>query len=257
MKTLIYILASGRSGSTLLDKLVSAHPDINGYGEIGRLPNRLSNSPQYCGCKKPIEDCDLWRPVLLEILKEDQWSFEKWNNYLLNYLFEKNDIIVESSGNLERLKNLESKFSDSFDLKIIYLRRNPLGVVYSMSKKKRRADGKKFSLLQATLSWAVRNFQMKKYIAKSKNSTIQITYDDLCEKPNKVMSEVYSFLGVEKKNINDLNWNDKTHHTYAGNLGLRKSRSNEIRKDEKWKEGFNYLEKLLIRYTVKLFRFNY
>lgn len=67
----IYILSNGRSGSTLLDLLLGAHPEIWTLGEAQMLPWEVRwRGP--CGCGKPHADCDFWRDLLPELPLGDQ-----------------------------------------------------------------------------------------------------------------------------------------------------------------------------------------
>lgn len=64
---LIYILSSGRSGSTLLDLLLGAHPEIWTLGEAQMLPWELRENRAPCGCGQSLEECDFWQSVLARI----------------------------------------------------------------------------------------------------------------------------------------------------------------------------------------------
>jgi len=67
----IYILSNGRSGSTLLDLLLGAHPRIWTLGEAHMLPWEVRwKGP--CGCGKPHEECGFWEPLLPQLPLEDQ-----------------------------------------------------------------------------------------------------------------------------------------------------------------------------------------
>ncbi|MDM8548988.1 hypothetical protein QUF72_02875 [Desulfobacterales bacterium HSG2] len=63
---IIYIASNGRSGSTLLDLLLGAHPNIWSTGEFQNLYWELKNSKQPCGCGKHISQCDFWKPIILD-----------------------------------------------------------------------------------------------------------------------------------------------------------------------------------------------
>jgi len=63
---LVYILSNGRSGSTLLDLLLGAHPNIWTLGEAQRLPWEIKAN-SLCGCGVPISDCKFWQPILPKI----------------------------------------------------------------------------------------------------------------------------------------------------------------------------------------------
>ena len=63
----IYILSNGRSGSTLLDLLLGAHPQIWTLGEAMYLPLHLRTNRRPCGCGTPIEQCTFWKDLLPSI----------------------------------------------------------------------------------------------------------------------------------------------------------------------------------------------
>lgn len=68
-KRLIYIGGSGRSGSTLLDMLLSNHPDIQSVGEIHRLNLYARDINERCTCGESILDCSFWQKVEKEFCK--------------------------------------------------------------------------------------------------------------------------------------------------------------------------------------------
>jgi hypothetical protein len=222
-----------------------------GFGEIGRLPS-LFKKPKYCGCKKEIEKCQIWKPILHEV-KTQKWSEKKWNDYLLNFLFQKSEIIIDSSGNLSRLKQLKKESNRlGFNLKLIYLYRSPFGVIYSMSKKG-NARGEKRNFFRATLSWIIRNWQMRKYFEKVNVPKFEVSYDEFCESPDSITKGIWNFLGVSTMDFNNLNWHEIDHHAYAGNKGLRESQLTTIKRDVKWKEGLSKWEINFITVLLHLF----
>ena len=60
----IYIAGSGRSGSTLLERLMSQNNDIFGAGELKSIFNRGFKQNQLCGCKKKFHDCSIWNKII-------------------------------------------------------------------------------------------------------------------------------------------------------------------------------------------------
>ena len=70
----IYILSNGRSGSTLLDLLLGAHPEIWTLGEAQNLQWELRKGA-LCGCGLPLSQCKFWNRVLPNLaLKTDHVS---------------------------------------------------------------------------------------------------------------------------------------------------------------------------------------
>jgi len=65
---LVYIVSNGRSGSTLLDLLLGAHPDAITVGEIHILPWELKlGGVQPCACGLPVPECPFWKDVTNEV----------------------------------------------------------------------------------------------------------------------------------------------------------------------------------------------
>ena len=60
---IIYIASLGHSGSTLLDLLISGHPDVVSIGEAKNLNPRTSPTID-CACPaKRLRDCPFWKRV--------------------------------------------------------------------------------------------------------------------------------------------------------------------------------------------------
>lgn len=68
MVDLVYICSSARSGSTLLDLLIGAHPSALPVSEINRLPEHILMDSR-CTCGEPISRCGFWVPIVDELAK--------------------------------------------------------------------------------------------------------------------------------------------------------------------------------------------
>src|SRR6185312_6340404 len=60
----IYIAGDGRSGSTLLDRLIGAYPGVFSCGELGNLLQSTASSEQLCACGDRAQACGFWHEVL-------------------------------------------------------------------------------------------------------------------------------------------------------------------------------------------------
>ncbi|MGI9494021.1 MAG: sulfotransferase [Geminicoccaceae bacterium] len=63
---LVYILSTGRSGSTLLDVLLGAQPECWTLGEFQLLDIGVGRQMQ-CGCHHQLSQCDFWGPVVTRV----------------------------------------------------------------------------------------------------------------------------------------------------------------------------------------------
>ncbi|MDN5869962.1 MAG: sulfotransferase [Nitrococcus sp.] len=61
---MVYILGYGRSGSTLLERLIGAYPDVFSCGELAVLPQVIDSSIAYCACGMLPKECLFWREVI-------------------------------------------------------------------------------------------------------------------------------------------------------------------------------------------------
>jgi len=60
----LYVGGYGRSGSTLLERLLGASDAVEALGELYKIPRQFSDERTHCGCRKPVHNCSLWGDVL-------------------------------------------------------------------------------------------------------------------------------------------------------------------------------------------------
>ncbi|CAM3582425.1 sulfotransferase [Nocardioides zeicaulis] len=56
----LYIVGVGRSGSTLLERVLGAQPGWVNAGELNALFSRVARQDQRCGCGTPFSECPFW-----------------------------------------------------------------------------------------------------------------------------------------------------------------------------------------------------
>jgi len=62
--TIIYIAGYGRSGSTLLERILSSHEKIVGTGELTILLTLANNKDFLCSCGEALGKCSFWAGVI-------------------------------------------------------------------------------------------------------------------------------------------------------------------------------------------------
>jgi UDP-N-acetylglucosamine transferase subunit ALG13 len=174
--TVLYIGGAGRSGSTLLDRLLGRLPGFVSAGEVVHLWRRGLLEDQLCGCGERFSDCPHWQKV-------GQLAFDGWGNVApdpilaLQRSADRNRYIpamswpriaprrasaIEDYG--ERLSPLYAAIADAadakvvvdsskhpstafllartpgIDLRLVHLVRDPRGVAYSWSRRVRRPE---------------------------------------------------------------------------------------------------------------------
>ncbi|MEW6220231.1 MAG: sulfotransferase [Thermodesulfobacteriota bacterium] len=71
-RRLIFIASYGRSGSTLLDRLLGGSPAAVSVGELCHLWGRAGLQDQLCGCGAPFSACPFWSSVVTELFPGDR-----------------------------------------------------------------------------------------------------------------------------------------------------------------------------------------
>jgi hypothetical protein len=61
--TVLYIAGSGRSGSTLLERMLGTLPGMVNVGELVDLSRRVIGLDELCGCGEPFSACPFWVEV--------------------------------------------------------------------------------------------------------------------------------------------------------------------------------------------------
>src|SRR5215471_2861256 len=59
----IYIAGSGRSGSTMLERVLGEMPGFVNVGELIDLFRHVERHGERCGCGEPFADCPFWASV--------------------------------------------------------------------------------------------------------------------------------------------------------------------------------------------------
>ena len=60
----LYIAGSGRSGSTILEKILGNLPGFVSVGEVRYFWEYMESGNRLCGCGRPLTECDFWQRVL-------------------------------------------------------------------------------------------------------------------------------------------------------------------------------------------------
>ncbi len=225
-KKVIYIMGVGRSGSTILDILLGNGEDILSGGEINRYVVRqgiptywchIENSPTFLFWKNIGTRLRDKFPEGLEFTQLNQLSqkyeyhtgifnlgFDKkeWNRYshfvssLYETIFEniKPATLVDSSKYPYRALKLAKILP--YEVKFIYLKRDPRGVVKSFAKKGTPNASK--SWLSANLFYLLVNLlcQFVVYRLKKKHKVVEVKYEALIGQPIETLTLIQDELQI-------------------------------------------------------------
>ncbi|MFV0458923.1 MAG: sulfotransferase [Actinomycetales bacterium] len=86
----LYIAGSGRSGTTLLERVVGTAPGYEPVGELIDLARRVAAENELCGCSQSFADCPFWQAVGRRLAAQPgtRWRDPAWSPQNLDRLLE-------------------------------------------------------------------------------------------------------------------------------------------------------------------------
>ncbi len=270
---LIYILSSGRSGSTLLDLLLGAHPDVWTVGEAQQI-RAWMGAGQNCGCGEPFESCAFWRDLLptLDIddgdtpihyfrqngvqgrvlhpnrimehfagrqSRETQERIREYGERNLHYLSSVREQALKTQ---ERVTWLVDASKDPY--RLLWLEASGLFDIrvihivkdprsFVYSMTKKAGDTLKVKT-RFTTRWAIENGLMKRYTASVFGDRARtLHYEALAEWPAPNMQDLGAWLGLDYPPELVDQFRDVDNHGVSGNA--MRWGTDPIRLDEKWR----------------------
>ena len=227
----IFVGGSGRSGSTLLDRLLGQLPSVTSAGEIRDVWRGGVQENRLCGCGTPFHDCPFWSEV-------GRHAFGGWSN--VDAERAKELVTAVGFGELVRIRRpsaaddgelaellsrlyggiasasgteylVDSSKSPAYAmlltkvlpgrLRMVHLVRDARGVAYSWSKHVTRPDtpGRDVEMhrlppVSVALRWLAHNIGMESLAARAPSSRLQ--YESLLAEPASQIRRVLDELGV-------------------------------------------------------------
>src|SRR3989338_26276 len=208
---IIFILGHGRSGTTLLNKVLTAHPQIHfinwEFDDLVVFYQRQSYYDRYGVKKYEVMAKDFFRHPWINLLSFPynliDWSqvkdFHGWLDLIFNYYRQKTGksiIGVKIANNLHRVKNtianmrmIQTVLPDAYCLQIV---RDPCDIFLSFRKIR-------------VLPWFLSPYYFGWFWAKAvtniaslqqTNKYYQLKYEDLISQPEQEINKICDFLGI-------------------------------------------------------------
>lgn len=241
MNNVIYILGTGRSGSSLLDAALASHPRISSVGELMGLYASLETDPP-CADGHALTESPYWRRVVAIARGQrssqrryfngirfpfiaKRWAptfyrkvvraFEAANQTVWGLIVNPDgvDFTIDCSKVYWRLQFL-TEVIPADRLYVIFLVRDGKSVVDSEVRKGR-------TFLRGIMKWWVHNRGALRVMQElSPDRCILVRHEDLLEEPEQVLRDVCALLGIdfEERMLNP-SWNN--HFGFSGNRKVR------------------------------------
>jgi glycosyltransferase involved in cell wall biosynthesis len=250
--TIAYIHGAGHCGSTLLNLLLNAHPEVIGLSEIENLHkvflNRLDDP-----AIEELRNSLFWQSVFSEferrfgaplLIEENSIKLSGWPEYFglrkeaLDHLQNVNRALFESIAAISRMSVIcdASKFlcrlhmliSAGLPVKVVDLHRDGRGVMQSYLRKGNAIQDSFNRWGDSEIGYLLLSHWI------SENDILYCRYEDLARYPERELRRICSFLSLnfdhrmltEFKNTEDFG---------IGGNRMRKSKSTSIKLDDTWK----------------------
>lgn len=235
LPAIVYLGGLGRSGSTLLERLIAELPGVAGAGELVHLWQRAVLDDERCGCSRTFSRCPFWRRV-------GDAAFGGWSGndarrvlalrehvdrtrhiprlalggvgdtlphgleeYLSHY-FRLYGAIATAAGSdvvLDSSKHASLAFClrwSQLDVRVVHVIRDSRAVAYSWTKQVRRPETTSGELM-TRYSPARSSGQWLtdnlafELLARRGTPVLRIRYEDLTSEPAAVLTKVAHFIG--------------------------------------------------------------
>lgn len=243
----VYIIGSGRSGSTLLGRLLGGHSQALYVGEIYNYGNffaSASERPRTCSCGEALQDCPFWHQVRAELgsaetdgpldLKvREQERFEA-NNFRLFKALRKvagRSFLIDASKRFYRVQRMLA--SDKFEVTLVHLVRDPRAYGYSHLSTRDLKDAPPWVYYSRQFIWLRNNLAFwLRY--RRRPEYLHVRYEDLTRDPEGTLGRILARLGFEME-AQQLDMSRPEFHDFSGNKRTRSKRA--IKPDTRYLRG--------------------
>ncbi|MFS4455774.1 hypothetical protein ACKWB9_06580 [Maribacter sp. 2304DJ31-5] len=260
-QTIIYIMSNERSGSTLIENILTKSSQIVSVGETYLLGGYIHKvGPGFtwdwnCSCGNSLLECDFWNKIYRHLnisdpreikntkiiypKRKDKGRQKSKNdevaslmNQIYASVFETANcsIVVDSS---KKAFHGTSLYQNSpYNFKFIYLKRDLRAVTFSKQKWRKKYGAKDISLLKLLIANYIHRLWCFIMLRKvNKKDVFYLKYEDFFERPQQTLDDMSKFFGFDSYEMPEFMElvND---HTIAGTPNRFEKR--KIKYDAKW-----------------------
>lgn len=234
--TVLYIGGFGRSGSTLLERMLGQLPGVCAVGEVVHLWERGLVGDELCGCGEPFAGCPFWAevgkvafggweqvdreavlhlrravdrtryiprlasPVMRPTHRRELQSYARYLDRLYAAIKQVSgaEVIVDSSKHASYAFLLRRC---RVDVRVLHLVRDSLAVAHSWAKKVPRPETDQPAWMPvysvpSSSLWWLLHNAMFDLLGLSRSPTMRLRYEDMLAAPRETVSSVAAFGGL-------------------------------------------------------------
>jgi hypothetical protein len=262
---ILYLVGDSRSGSTLLQHLLSLQPGVHALGELRRL-GAMARAGEPCACGEPLDTCSHWTQICgdrpqVERVTERERDGIPWRLSMLReatairggltpagtFLRKKSSaaaaecmeiyeavaahtgasVLIDNSKEPDHFLHLYASYPDL--VHPVFLHRDGRGLIWS---KIRRAGVPHENAINGYL-WMQRMIETARRAVGAVHAT-ELRYEDLCRDPRAELECILKPHDIPIATV-DLAVLPTTRHDIGGSPSFQGSERRDIRLDESWR----------------------
>lgn len=254
-------MSNQRSGSTLIENILSKSPQIVSIGESFLLGGYIhktgpgSSCNWTCSCGDSLDDCTFWNSVYqrlnisnareikntkivypkgkdIDYQKEQNEDVRSLMNLIYKAFFDITDCDVLVDSSKEAFYGVSLYQNSPYTFKFIYLKRDLRAVTLSKHKWRKKYNKKNIGLIKLILANYRHRLQCKLMLRKvDKEDVFNLSYEEFFKDPQLVLNQMSDFFGFKTFDMPEF-MELSNDHTIAGTPNRFKKR--RIQYDDQW-----------------------
>lgn len=231
-KKILYIAGYGRSGSSVLSRMLGYADGFVSVGEFWRVRGEVRDGGM-CSCGSRIADCRFWSGVIPKIEVDKESSELDIMRKLLD-MPSTNAVIDSTKTAYSNCITPAIYYVNGFDVRIIHLTRS-FSKVLESAKKGRNRDlengvvrRRAFETIRTLAGWLFANCAAATYGIFLPRRYLRVRYEELVGDPLSVFIKIGDFLEVDLRSVGgyfESGGSFPNGHELAGNRTLRSKRA--------------------------------
>jgi len=235
---LVYIGGYGRSGSTLLEYILSCSEEVVACGEIASHIYKYGLI-KTCTCGRAVADCPVWGGFQHGSGKLPDWNHEALTVAMLSHVSSDYAVMVDSSktawGSLLTPFRLRKRVVE--DLLLVHLVRGPMPVCWSTVRTRHNfgpPSTAAMRCLRTALGWTLANMASALFGWCYRDQYLCFRYEDLVRSPQQVVNAIMKKTSLPPPRDLDHCGTGGNRHQLYGN-SMRFNPLSQVSEDTAWK----------------------
>ena len=243
MTKLVYIGGYGRSGSTLLEYLLTASAEVVACGEVAAVVRRGPHTKRNCTCGRKAKQCPVWHFLDPRAsAAQNGWSHADLSLALIERFSNRYTLMIDSSKTSWDAAGAPFSLRHRLgrDFHFVHIVRDPRAVCWSAIRRgDRRASGLTNHLLRSawtTLGWWAANLTCEAFRRLHPKQYLRIRYEDLARSPRDELHRLFERMspGLEI-DITEPGSSDNRHQLYGNRMRHQQVSLTDVAEDARWK----------------------